>query len=363
MSTVLKNDLNEPLLPKQDIETKASSNDIKNTSRLARFFGNYYLYTGVLVALCYGSHNFVLYVSIGHALELRMLYLIQLAHLIFYFMYHIQYAIESKQMHGSFWSKSRSAYYKDDGTLNKLVLFIIFVQSLLQYVSQYVLYYILETSVRSGVSNSIILSIQGTTSILTAIAFYLVFNEKLGKRHVVGIAAVTLSIVLIATGRYEVDGNTISQNAGINEADRLSVLIPVSLQLFNCCIFAAHTLIARVVNVSRLSIYQYAADSQSLASIALTLQALFQQLYFEPYTLYEFSMVFLSSLLLVLGFIIFVGSAAYGKGGLLQAILMIQSPFQMLLEIVFLQLYPAILGVFGMMACLLGVLFIILTKN
>ncbi|CDW80547.1 UNKNOWN [Stylonychia lemnae] len=363
MSAVIQNDLKEPLLPKEENQSAIQQSDSKNTSRIARFFGKYYLYTGIIVALCYGSHNFFMYVSVGQALELRMVFLIQIANLIFYFMYHSLAAIESKRKYGSYWSKSRSAYFKDDGSLNGFVLFIVIIRSLLQYVVQYVLYYILETSVRSGVSNSIVLSIYGTTTILSAIAFYFLFNEKLGVRHIIGIAAVTLSIILIANGRYEVEGNSISQNAGINEADRLSVLIPVALSLVNCCIFVINTLITRVIKVSRLSIFQYASDTQFLNSLIFSLQALFQQLYGEQYTLYEFTMVFLSSLFQVFGQILFSGSAAYGKGSLIQAMIMIQSPFQLLLEIIFLQLYPALMGVLGMIVCLLGTLFIILTKK
>ena len=73
-------------------------------------------------------------------------------------------------------------------------------------------------------------------------------------------------------------------------------------------------------------------------------------------------MVFLSSLLAITGTVMFTGAAAYGKGGLLQAMLNIQSPFQMFMEILFFSIYPALMGVIGMFGCLLGALIIILGK-
>ena len=89
---------------------------------------------------------------------------------------------------------------------------------------------------------------------MAALAFYFVFNEKLGFRHIFGIIAVSVSIVMISNGRYDVEANIISKDAGVTEADKINVLIPVFLTLANSCILVINTLIARVIKVSRLSI-------------------------------------------------------------------------------------------------------------
>ncbi|CDW85136.1 UNKNOWN [Stylonychia lemnae] len=363
MSVDHENNLKEPFLLKEQNQKKIDPNFSKNSSKIAKFFEKNYLYTGLIVGLCYGAYHFTLFLSVGQVLELRMLYLIQIVNLIYYVLYHSYFAVESKQKYGSFWSQSRSSYFLENGNLNRFVLFALVSKSIIQYLSQYVLYYILVTSVRSGISNSIIISIYGTSSILCAIAFYFVFNEKLGIRHIIGILAVTASIILIANGRYEIAGNALSKNAGVSEENKLTALIPISLAIINCCFFVVTALITRVIKVSKLSIFQYAADSQFLVSITFSLQALISHLFFESYTFYEFYLVFISSLFMVIAQIFFAGSAAYGQGGLVQAMLNIQSPFQMLLEMIFLKLYPAFMGVLGMIVCLFGALFIILTKK
>ena len=67
----------------------------------------------------------------------------------------------------------------------------------------------------SGINASIIFSIYAASSIMGAITFYFIFNEKLGLRHVIGIILVMISVILIANGRYTPTLD-VAQRLGIN---------------------------------------------------------------------------------------------------------------------------------------------------
>ena len=87
---------------------------------------------------------------------------------------------------------------------------------------------------------------------MAAITFYLLFKEKLGKRHVVGILLVMASVILIANGKYAPSEEVVAK-LGISEENKMSVLIPIALAFTNCCIFVVNSVLARLIKSTKIS--------------------------------------------------------------------------------------------------------------
>ncbi|CDW81401.1 UNKNOWN [Stylonychia lemnae] len=357
-----QNDLSEPLLVKDQLNEISQKPRTYETSRVAQLFKKYYLYAAIFIGLCYGLFNYVIFIAVNGVMELRTIYLITVINFMFFIIYHLICAIQLKIQKGSFWKLEDSAYYDQKGRFDLKLGSIVIIRSCFQLLSQFILYYILQTSIMSGINASIVFSIYAATSVMVAIAFYLLFKESLGLKHIIGIVLVMVSVILIANGKYA-PAEDVAVRLGINEENRISVFIPIALALANCCIFVMSSVMARLIRTTKISTLQYTTDSQALVSTVLTSMAIYEHFYVKPYAFYEFSLVSICSLLYLMGAVVFTGAVTYGKGGTTQAIMQIQAPFQLALEIIFLSIYPQFLGFLGMVVCIVGALIIILGKH
>lgn len=84
---------------------------------------------------------------------------------------------------------------------------------------------------------------------------------------------------------------------------------------------------------------------------------------YQPYTIKEAVPILICSLLYLMGLISFNGAISYGKAGTTQAMIQIQAPFQLALEMSISHIYPPLEGFLGMFVCIVGALVIILSKN
>ena len=116
------------------------------------------------------------------------------------------------------------------------------------------MYNIIVTSIASGINVSIVYSIYGSSSIFAAIVFYFVYNEQLSMKHALGIVIMTISIVLIANGRYQPSQETKDRLGIVKESDHVSVLVPITLAILNCWVFVFNSAIVREVNKTKISI-------------------------------------------------------------------------------------------------------------
>ncbi|CDW78595.1 UNKNOWN [Stylonychia lemnae] len=356
-------DLKEPLLASNDqslISSKSKSQ--KKLSKVAQFFTKYYLFGGAMAGIFFGLQNYLLYLAVDGAMEMRLAYLIPSMNFVFFIVYHAYFAIQLKMSKGVFWSSEDSLYYNNEKKFDLKLALIVIGRSLNQILSTLILYYIFETSILSGINSSIIFSIYGATSVMTAIAFYFIFKETLGQKHVAGIMIVMISVVLMANGKY-IPTQEAAVKHSITADNQISVLVPIALALTNCFIFVLNSAAARFLRGTKMNTYQYTADSQSIVSTLYVSIAIYQHIYISPYSLREFYLVTSGSLMYLIGVLCFNGALTYGKGGSSQAIIQVQAPFQLILEIVFLQIYPALLGLIGMVVCIIGALVLILTKH
>ena len=114
---------------------------------------------------------------------------------------------------------------------------------------------VFKATVASGASSSVITSLFSGTVLFTSLAFYIVFNEKVTKKHFLGMIFLILSVVLISNSTKEEP--TIQVRVGELEANLEvtthtgSIYIPMALCFLGCCIFAGSTIVARSIKHKR----------------------------------------------------------------------------------------------------------------
>eukprot|EP00347_Sterkiella_histriomuscorum_P017280 403349988 len=330
---------------------------------MALLFTKYYLYFGLLTGMCYGLFNFFIYIAVNGVMDLRTIYLLNIFSILYYIGFHSQVGISLKQEKGTFWTKEDSAYIKSNGKLDIRLVVIIVCRFFSQLCSTLIMYLILITSIQSGINASIIFSIYAGASIFCSLAFYVIYKESLSLKHVLGIIIVFLSVVLIANGNYEPTQQTKDRLAITTEADETSVIIPITLAIVNCFIFVFNSILVREVRKTKISTSQYTADSQLMIASLWTVLGIHQHFYVQAYTWTEAMPVLIASIMYTLGLIFFNGAISYGIAGPVQAMIQIQAPFQLILEVIFTKSYPSILGLSGMVVCIAGALLFIFSKH
>ena len=135
------------------------------------------------------------------AMTFRVLFLTGIGALIYYIAYHLTMSIQLYNKKGKFWTKEDSAYYKVDGSLDKKLIFLIFARFACTFLLILQVYGVFYSSIASGISSAIITSLYAANVLTTSWAFLLIYNEKLGVRHYIGMIFIVISIVLISYGR------------------------------------------------------------------------------------------------------------------------------------------------------------------
>jgi drug/metabolite transporter (DMT)-like permease len=158
--------------------------------------------------------------------------------------YHLKTAREASTQFGSYWSKERSAYFKietETGAykLNNYNLYSIALRSTLLTAVMFPLYFMMKTAIEAGVSTAVINSIIGFTSFLSALMFWLAFNETLSKKHVIGMLFLLGSMTLISLSP-QLEDKPIHQQSK-------SIWVPISLAILCCFIYSFSTLLAKFV--------------------------------------------------------------------------------------------------------------------
>jgi drug/metabolite transporter (DMT)-like permease len=96
------------------------------------------------------------------------------------------------------WSCEDSAYYYKDGRFNYGNLMLVILRSILGIVSITIYYLLIVYSKNSGVNASVFSTLFAGSSFLTALAFYIVYTEKLENKHIVGMLVLVLSVLLMS---------------------------------------------------------------------------------------------------------------------------------------------------------------------
>ena len=133
--------------------------------------------------------------------------------MLFYFsLYHSTQAINLYRKKGHIWSKADSHYYQvvpslsgrpsdNSYELNWKMVRLILLRYVCSLSANVAILFAFRTAILSGVNTSIVFSLFSATSITAALLFYFVYNEKLQKQHIVGIAFMIISVIFIANAQ------------------------------------------------------------------------------------------------------------------------------------------------------------------
>ena len=117
---------------------------------------------------------------------------------VYWFIYHLIVGIRLYREKGYFWSKKDSYYFKSDLSLDWEVVRLIGARSIIGILTCVTMMMIFKTSVDSGASSPIILSLLSGAALTTGLAFFIVFHEKITKKHLIAMIFLIASVIFIA---------------------------------------------------------------------------------------------------------------------------------------------------------------------
>jgi len=199
--------------------------------------------------------------------------------------YHIREAVKIHKEHGRFWTTHNSAYLltraqrvEDEWTrASRFNLFNIFgvlgrtFVHLIQFVlHSATIYY----ATLAHLNFSLIINLYSLTPFFTAVAFFLLFREKLSKYHIVGMFFIFGCVYI--TGKSETT-KKLTNTMGAQQEESVSPLIPVGMAIMSTLCFTASNSIGRFTIKNcrgSLTSQQLIADSYLLQSFIMLLALL-----------------------------------------------------------------------------------------
>ena len=97
--------LKEPLLPEKIQEAP------KELKGLEKFYAQNYLFCGAFAGFNYGGYNFLITFAVNNESNLRIMYLLSVALVFYWILYHGQIAFRARSKNSRYWSKSHSSYF------------------------------------------------------------------------------------------------------------------------------------------------------------------------------------------------------------------------------------------------------------
>ncbi len=93
-----------------------------------------------------------------------------------------------------------------------------------------------------GVSPAVIQSFTSMTAFTTAILFYIIYDEKLAKQHLIGMCMIVVSVMIVAICK------TISIENGevASIRSRWIIMLPIAIVFVNCILLTICSYMARV---------------------------------------------------------------------------------------------------------------------
>jgi drug/metabolite transporter (DMT)-like permease len=192
--------------------------------------------------------------------------------------YHGFTTIRRYKLTGKIWTPIQSSFYRRDGTLSAKKTGGMVARGFFALINFIVLFGTMKYAVASGTSPSIILSINSVTSFFCAIAFYVVYGEKLKVKHLIGMCLMVCCVVIIGLSKsisstlLEVEDNEASDpNLGPYESQQSSVIIPICLALLYSVIATITCLISRMVLSRGYSHFQYVLDYLFIYGVCISI--------------------------------------------------------------------------------------------
>eukprot|EP00347_Sterkiella_histriomuscorum_P014955 403358863 len=295
---------------------------------------NWLIYA-IMGAISLASHNYIISEQMGKKNNSAYIYSEFMSFITLPLSYHIYYGYNNWQKRGIFWQKRQSQLFKITGSntfkLDWYKINMLGLRGILQVMipinTSLIAYY----SIKADFSVGAMYSIVTIASFFIAVSFYLLYNEKLLTRHVIGISLMISGVFAIALSKSQ------DQDLG---GIHPSIMVPICLCILQCFFLTMCAIILRQVSHRGYEPIQFSQDSFMVAGIIYFVLFLYSQIKLSQngYAIdaHKFLIISVAGLFLILGSTFQNIALKTGRGGVVMAIVQCQSLFQFIFE-VFLQ--------------------------
>jgi drug/metabolite transporter (DMT)-like permease len=168
---------------------------------------------------------------------------------------------------------------------------------------------------RAKLSNAVIMSLFACTSFVTAVAFYIIYDEKLTGKHLIGMVSMVISTVLIAFSDDVIMTKYDIGHQDKNFLQEASKIIPISLAMLNCILFTINSLITRELAIRGMPTQQITADVLFIYSALMGIALIYEHYWIRPYLFIEIYPIALCTCIGTIGFILITFAFIHGKAG------------------------------------------------
>jgi drug/metabolite transporter (DMT)-like permease len=167
----------------------------------------------------------------------------------------------------------------------------------------------------AGASPAVMLSITTLSSFTTALAFYLIYHEKLTWKHITGMLSIIVCVVIVAVSKSIKEGS-----GGFEMASFKKILIPIAFALFECVCMSAGSVLLREAVKRGYSPLHFTIDITGIGGLIYLVGYIYMQSKYHLDSASLFWFMQLAAFDLIVAFVLLNLSLKYGKGGLAMAI-------------------------------------------
>ncbi|CDW76796.1 UNKNOWN [Stylonychia lemnae] len=354
----LSHQLTERLIPmdneeKQLLLTDSSQIQLQQPKNETTFTKTqlFYIFLGLISSLFMGVNNFLSEVIVQRGeSNFRIIFVQGIPLVVFFIAYYLNLMISSNYEN----QRNMNSYRDIYGSLDTELIFCIVGRTLLVFAEYVNFMMIISFSLAVQINPSLTLSIVSVAAFATAILFKYYFNEQLNRNNWIGIVFIVLSIIFISNRDSPDQINTNSSSN--SHFTFIQLAIPIALALVQAIIHAVSTLFLRIATTKGFSPYRFTSDTMFSLGIISTVMAIYENFNVTKYDQLTFFTILSGSFLFIFAILMLNVALAKGKAGPIQAIIQLQVLFQLLLEILFLNLTPNVSQFVGFGIGMIGII-------
>ena len=240
-----------------------------------------------------------------------------------FWLYHGSIALDNVRQGKKVWIKENSLFYKDgNGQFDYKCLIGLTLRAIGSVFAMATVYFISNASYEADLSPSIAMSFTSSTMFLVALLFYFLYGETLTKRVFIGMFLVLVSILMVSVSKA-------SQTAlpGKEDVGLLTKILPILLALFLSCLNTSNNFFVRYLGLRGYSAIRIAVDYLYIYSFFSMSGFLYETFYGTPYTWPQIYPMLFASACLLIGHSLGNYALKNGNGGMMSAIIQLQSLF------------------------------------
>eukprot|EP00347_Sterkiella_histriomuscorum_P006182 403353746 len=320
-----------------EIETDEKQQNYENKQVIQNHQGNAVdlsnyrksLLMALLSSLFYSVHNY----GVTSAVKLRnnsssVVYCELFGLLIFYVVIHAYLCIRSYQKCGTFWTRQKSQFINSKtGKLSYIGPLCVILRGALLALNNVNVGFVGKYSRLADVSPSVVLSIVSASSFTVAIAFYILYKEKINYKHLIGMILLIVSVLLMSISKSQSQFKVLING---QEYESVSVMVPVSISLFICFIVTVSSYIVRTAKSHGYNGLRFGIDQLFVNGLVYIPFFLYYNYYEAPYTLQQILYMQIPTIGIIGAICAFNIALNMGKGGIVVAIVQTQNMFALI---------------------------------